>query len=159
MTGTTCHFGDRRPWFVCSGRANGRHCGRRVGVVRVAAKHSTRISSVGAATIGQGDIRVIVNALGTVRRSPPSRCRLNSPAACWKWALPKGVKRHDRRSGVLVDPPTDGLAGLERLHGHHEDNQGIRRSAGVESLKGDMNVELAIQAMELAQYMTTCPIL
>jgi hypothetical protein len=27
---------------------------------------STRISSVGAATIGQGDIRVIVNALGTV---------------------------------------------------------------------------------------------
>ena len=32
----------------------------------MAAKHSTRISSVGAATIGQGDIRVIVNALGTV---------------------------------------------------------------------------------------------
>ena len=27
---------------------------------------STRISSVGAAAIGQGDIRVIVNALGTV---------------------------------------------------------------------------------------------
>ena len=27
---------------------------------------SARISSVGAATIGQGDIRVIVNALGTV---------------------------------------------------------------------------------------------
>ena len=32
----------------------------------MAAKHSTRISSVGAATIGQGDIRVIVNAFGTV---------------------------------------------------------------------------------------------
>jgi uncharacterized LabA/DUF88 family protein len=30
---------------------------------------------------------------------------------------------------------------------------------GRRKLKGDMNVELAIQAMELAQYMTTCPIL
>ena len=30
---------------------------------------------------------------------------------------------------------------------------------GRRKLKGDMNVELAIQALELAQYMTTCPIL
>jgi uncharacterized LabA/DUF88 family protein len=30
---------------------------------------------------------------------------------------------------------------------------------GGRKLKGDMNVELAIQAMEHAQYMSTCPIL
>jgi hypothetical protein len=36
MTGTICRFGGRRPWSVCSGRANGRYCGRRVGVVRTA---------------------------------------------------------------------------------------------------------------------------
>ena len=30
ITWTNCHLGGRRPWFVCSVRANGRYCGRRV---------------------------------------------------------------------------------------------------------------------------------
>jgi hypothetical protein len=33
ITWTNCHFGGRRPWFVCSVRANGRYCGRRVAVL------------------------------------------------------------------------------------------------------------------------------
>jgi hypothetical protein len=33
ITWTNCHFDGRRPWFVCSVRANGRHCGRRVAVL------------------------------------------------------------------------------------------------------------------------------
>ncbi len=27
---TACHFGGRRPWFICPGIVNGRHCRRRV---------------------------------------------------------------------------------------------------------------------------------
>src|SRR5262249_27391801 len=27
---TPCHFGGRRPWFVCSGYSGGRYCGRQV---------------------------------------------------------------------------------------------------------------------------------
>jgi hypothetical protein len=30
---TNCHFGGRRPWFVCSVRTNGRYCGRRVALL------------------------------------------------------------------------------------------------------------------------------
>jgi len=33
ITWTTCHFGGQRPWFVCSVRANGQYCGRRVAVL------------------------------------------------------------------------------------------------------------------------------
>jgi hypothetical protein len=33
ITWTDCHFGGRRPWFVCSVRASNRHCGRRVAVL------------------------------------------------------------------------------------------------------------------------------
>jgi hypothetical protein len=33
ITWTNCHFGGRRPWFVCSVRANGRYCGHRVAVL------------------------------------------------------------------------------------------------------------------------------
>jgi hypothetical protein len=33
ITWTNCHFGGRRPWFVCSVRANDRYCGRHVAVL------------------------------------------------------------------------------------------------------------------------------
>jgi hypothetical protein len=36
ITWTNCRFGGRRPWFVCSVRANGQHCGRRVAVLYAA---------------------------------------------------------------------------------------------------------------------------
>ena len=36
ITWTSCHFGGRRPWFICSARANGRYCGRRVAVLYAA---------------------------------------------------------------------------------------------------------------------------
>lgn len=36
LTWTPCHFGGTRPWFVCSVWANGRYCGRRVGVLYLA---------------------------------------------------------------------------------------------------------------------------
>ena len=36
ITWTNCHFGGRRPWFVCSVRADGRYCGRRVAVLYAA---------------------------------------------------------------------------------------------------------------------------
>ena len=33
ITWTACHFGGRRPWFICPGRSGGRYCGRRVAVL------------------------------------------------------------------------------------------------------------------------------
>ena len=30
---TACHFGGRRPWFICGARVNGRYCGRRAAVL------------------------------------------------------------------------------------------------------------------------------
>jgi hypothetical protein len=33
ITWTDCHFGGRRPWFVCAVYSNGRYCGRRVAVL------------------------------------------------------------------------------------------------------------------------------
>jgi hypothetical protein len=33
ITWTDCHFGGRRPWFVCSGYSDGQYCGRRVAVL------------------------------------------------------------------------------------------------------------------------------
>jgi hypothetical protein len=33
VTWTDCKFGGRRPWFVCSGYTDGRHCGRRVAIL------------------------------------------------------------------------------------------------------------------------------
>jgi hypothetical protein len=33
ITWTDCHFGGRRPWFVCSVYSDGQHCGRRVAVL------------------------------------------------------------------------------------------------------------------------------
>src|SRR4029079_13887357 len=33
ITWTDCHFGGRRPWFICSVSVNGRYCGRRVAVL------------------------------------------------------------------------------------------------------------------------------
>jgi hypothetical protein len=33
VTWTACHFGGRRPWFVCSVYSGGRYCGRRVAVL------------------------------------------------------------------------------------------------------------------------------
>jgi hypothetical protein len=33
VTWTDCHFGGRRPWFICSAYSDGRYCGRRVAVL------------------------------------------------------------------------------------------------------------------------------
>ena len=33
ITWTACHFGGRRPWFVCSVNSNARYCGRRAAVL------------------------------------------------------------------------------------------------------------------------------
>jgi hypothetical protein len=33
ITWTDCHFGGRRPWFVCSVYSDGQYCGRRVAVL------------------------------------------------------------------------------------------------------------------------------
>lgn len=33
LTTTTCYFGGKRYWFICPCFANGRYCGRRVGVL------------------------------------------------------------------------------------------------------------------------------
>jgi hypothetical protein len=33
ITWTGCHFGGRRPWFVCSVYREGRYCGRRVAIL------------------------------------------------------------------------------------------------------------------------------
>jgi hypothetical protein len=33
ITWTDCHFGGRRPWFICSVYSRGRYCGRRVAVL------------------------------------------------------------------------------------------------------------------------------
>jgi hypothetical protein len=36
ITWTACHFGGKRPWFICAARVNGKHCGRRVAVLYLA---------------------------------------------------------------------------------------------------------------------------
>ena len=36
ITWTNCHFGGRRPWFICSVRSNRQYCGRRVAVLYAA---------------------------------------------------------------------------------------------------------------------------
>jgi hypothetical protein len=36
ITWTACHFGGRRPWFICAASVNGRYCGRRVAVLYLA---------------------------------------------------------------------------------------------------------------------------
>ncbi len=33
ITWTDCHFGGRRPWFICAAYSKGQHCGRRVAVL------------------------------------------------------------------------------------------------------------------------------
>ncbi len=33
LTATSCYFGNKRYWFICSLSVNGRYCGRRVGVL------------------------------------------------------------------------------------------------------------------------------
>jgi hypothetical protein len=33
ITWTACHFGGRRPWFVCPGLSDGQYCGRRVALL------------------------------------------------------------------------------------------------------------------------------
>jgi hypothetical protein len=33
ITWTDCHFGGRRPWFICSVYRDGRYCGRRVAIL------------------------------------------------------------------------------------------------------------------------------
>ncbi len=38
LTSTACNFGGRRWWFICPLTVNGRHCGRRVGVLYLAGK-------------------------------------------------------------------------------------------------------------------------
>jgi len=36
---TSCHYGKTRPWFMCPGIVNGRHCGRRVGKLFLAGRY------------------------------------------------------------------------------------------------------------------------
>lgn len=39
LTNTACHFGGKRYWFVCPWYANGRYCGKRVGVLYLSGKY------------------------------------------------------------------------------------------------------------------------
>ena len=36
---SVCHFGGRRPWFICRGFCDGRYCGRRVAVLYALREH------------------------------------------------------------------------------------------------------------------------
>jgi hypothetical protein len=38
------HFGGRRAWFVCSVRADGRYCGRRVRLILLALCRATSVA-------------------------------------------------------------------------------------------------------------------
>jgi hypothetical protein len=50
---------------------------------------------------------------------------------------------------IFLDPPADRLAGLQRLYSRHEGGKRIPRCY---KLKGNMNIELAVDAMELAEH-------
>jgi hypothetical protein len=39
VTWTSCNYGGKRPWFLCPGVVNGRHCGRRVAILYAAGKY------------------------------------------------------------------------------------------------------------------------
>jgi len=39
LTTTSCYFGGRRYWFICPCYANGRYCGRKVGVLYLGGKY------------------------------------------------------------------------------------------------------------------------
>ena len=61
------------------------------------------------------------------------------------------LHRRDRGPGVFLDAPTDRLARLQRLHRRHQGHQGVRRPAGRRKIKGDMDIELAVDAMEIGK--------
>lgn len=39
LTTTSCNYGGQRYWFICPWYANGKYCGRRVGVLYLGGKH------------------------------------------------------------------------------------------------------------------------
>ena len=61
----TCwHLGGRRPWFICSVRANGRYCGRRVAVLYLAGELFACRKCYGLAYASQRGVTVSQPAQG-----------------------------------------------------------------------------------------------
>ena len=58
-----------------------------------------------------------------------------------------------RGSGVLVDPSPRRLARLQRLHDGDQAHQGIHRRAGRRKIKGNMDIELTVDAMRLVEHL------
>jgi hypothetical protein len=75
ITWTPCNLGGRRPWFICSTRANGRHCGRRVAVLYLTSESFACRCYCGLAYASQQKDRLVRN----VSRSQKIRARLGGP--------------------------------------------------------------------------------
>ena len=72
ITWTYCHFGGRRPWFVCAAGVNGEYCGRRVAVLYLAGEVFARRKCHGLAYASQQGGLLFRN----LRKSQSIRMRL-----------------------------------------------------------------------------------
>jgi hypothetical protein len=85
ITHIDCHYGGQRPYFLCSGVVNGRHCGRRVGKLYAGGKyflcrHCYRISHS-----SQSEARYD----RMLRRANKTRVALGGEAGTAHWIAPK----------------------------------------------------------------------
>ena len=63
------------------------------------------------------------------------------------------LHRAGGRSGIFRDPPADRLARLQRLFRRHQADERVRRFTGRRKVKGNMDIELAVDAMEMAEHL------
>jgi hypothetical protein len=83
---TNCHFGGRRPWFVCSARADGKYCGRRVAVLYLGGELFACRGCYRLAYESQQD-----PLFGNIRRAQKIRMRLGGVPFAPFPARPRGM--------------------------------------------------------------------
>jgi hypothetical protein len=88
---TDCHFGGRRPWFICDVRANRRYCGRRVAVLYLASELFACRHCYGLAYASQQGGLLFCN----LRRSQSIRLRLGGNSDPFE-PFPKKPRRMHR---------------------------------------------------------------
>jgi hypothetical protein len=102
LTWTNCQLGGRRPWFICSVRANGGYCGRRVAVLYLACELFACRFCCGLAYASQQKDPLVRN----VSRSAKIRARLGGPCDFFGPIpeRPRGMLRrtYERHCAALV---------------------------------------------------------
>lgn len=92
VTWTACHYGGARPWFLCPGVVDGRHCGRRVAVLYAADSYFLCRHCYGLAYASQQEGR----ALRLLHKAQATRERLGGSASMDQPFPPKPKGMHWR---------------------------------------------------------------